>query len=214
MEVTNLYLLSLLSMMGDHFNGESETMICAALYGDLDTLTDILSDPLVKLGDEKLIIIAAICGHLDIVKLLLSDARIDPSEDKNRAINSAAECGHTDIVRLLLSNPRVGLSEAIDSVTKLAMKYFPVELLQIIDAYRSNETRNLAKGERDLLYLVRLFVSDTRISSSAVINSAIQAAAGNNQLTVLKSLLSDSRADLSYHKNMQSIMLPRMVTWK
>ena len=44
--------------------------------------------------------------QIDAAKLLLTDPRVDPSDDKNRAIRIALEKDHDDIVKLLLADPR------------------------------------------------------------------------------------------------------------
>ena len=50
---------------------------------------------------------AAEGGHTEAVRLLLADPRVDPEEDRNRAVWKAAGCGHIETVRLMLKDDRV-----------------------------------------------------------------------------------------------------------
>ena len=71
-------------------------------------------------------------GQLEVVKALLEDKRVDPSDDKNLAIQRASSCGHLEVVKALRKDKRVDPSDDNNLAIRWASKNGRVEVVKLL----------------------------------------------------------------------------------
>ena len=94
---------------------KDEELVWAALYGDLEEVKSLCSDPAVNVNwqDEDgltALYRASQNGHSLIVEHLLAQPKIDPNFGSNEGIapfNAACRNGHKEAVSVMLADPRV-----------------------------------------------------------------------------------------------------------
>jgi hypothetical protein len=115
--------------------------------------------------------LAVLHGHLTLVERLLQD-NVDPSANKNYAIQCAARNGHLAVVERLLQDKRVDPS---------ADQNFAIQNA----AYNGH------------LAVIERLLQDKRVDPSADNNYAVRVAARNGFLAIVERLLEDVRVDFA-----------------
>lgn len=105
-------------------------------------------------------------GEINYLPYFLADSRIDPAAESNKGIQLAAEHGHLEIVKMLLKHPKVNPADKENKAFKLACRY----------------------NHEDV---VRVLLKDDRVDP----RDALPFACKNNNLSLIRFLLCDSRAN-------------------
>jgi Ankyrin repeats (3 copies) len=141
-------------------------LLAAASFGRFDIVKFLFEEHRDDVNTVSVIQNAAENGHLDIVKLLFEDLQLDVSASVQISMEHAAKNGHSEVVKLLLSK-RVDVGTISKTI------------------YEEN-------GDFHIIRYRNLQPVDLR----GYINSALELAAENGHLEVVKLLLADERLDI------------------
>ncbi len=82
-----------------------ESLIIAALHGNVEIVKIMLNDPRV-VPNDKVLQYACEGGNTDIVKILLEYENMDPNSAQNYCVQIASKNGHHEIIEYLLNDRR------------------------------------------------------------------------------------------------------------
>lgn len=151
-------------------------------------------------------------GDVGMVSLLIH-LGIDPSAERNFAIQVASERGHQAVVNWLLADPRVDPSAGENYPIRWASKNGHVAVVDRLLQYRDASGRlcvdpsaedNLAirwASRNGHVAVVDRLLADPRVNPSADGNFAIRVASENGRLAVVERLLADPRVYPSARNN-------------
>ncbi|KAI9352788.1 ankyrin repeat-containing domain protein [Obelidium mucronatum] len=170
----------------------------AAAYGLTDLVELLLKDPRVDPSAEtsSALALAAGHGHLECVQVLMKDGRSDPSTFDDYAIRRASENGFYKVVELLLTDIRVNPAAHDNTPLRKSVENGHIEIVRLLMrchqvkpfVLRDAELLLLA-GERNHINILELFLSDPRMSSLWLRDSAINSAAEQGIVVVVKRMM-------------------------
>ncbi|KAJ3016951.1 UNVERIFIED_CONTAM: hypothetical protein HDU68_011934 [Siphonaria sp. JEL0065] len=179
--------------------GENCVLRTAADLGYVDIVEILLKDKRVDPSTvtSSALALAAASGRLATVRLLMEDGRSDPSSFTNHGLRIAAAHNFFEVVELLLTDKRVDPTALNNIALRASIKSGHVKVVEIllkdkrVDA--SFEFLLLA-GEKGHLEIVKLFLADFRMETTAARNYALAMAAERGRLEVVKEILADQKS--------------------